>query len=104
MFTEANKRKFVFLFSSNVNVPVRTRKQTIQHALAARVNDVPAIFGVKGYAVAGTLSTYDYIIDSVADPMHCIWINLVLMFLEMWFSKANKVCAMFLLKENLTIC
>jgi hypothetical protein len=100
--TSSGKRKFVF--PCNCDVMLRTKEGAIECASTALSNDVPAILGIKGHAVLATLTTFDYIEDFVIDPMHCLWLHVVFMFLTMWLSNDNKVSLQLDVSAHLDNC
>jgi len=47
--------------------------------------------GVTGTSVLSILHTFDYVIDCVIDPMHNLFLHVVLEILKLWFSEQYKV-------------
>jgi hypothetical protein len=70
----------------------RTKVNTVLFALLLAANAaLKSFLGVKGLSILLLLKTFDYVVDSVIDPMHHLFLHVVPEILDLWFSEEYKV-------------
>lgn len=85
------------------NAALRTKVNTVLCALILAANTAfKSFLGVKGLSILLMLKTFDYVVDSVIDPMHHLFLHVVPEILDLWFSEEYKVRVIDLLPCNRT--